>query len=242
MGVIHTRRNLMFLLIIIGLSALGSCSSSVDSEQRGEFLKRKTRVLLIGASIGEAWNLKELPLRLTDDKHVFESVAAWQYDKSEALEEVLMRPKRKFRFTKTYVKGFFQPPPQLPNIVILKECASYFPGDQHVYQEFIKKWVARIKQAQIQVILATVVPVTRERASKRAGQTEAIWQFNDWIRAYAKTEGLILLDLESSLRQSPEHRYLREDFTSGDGQHLNIKAYHILDRLLEEILEGNRNL
>jgi hypothetical protein len=41
-----------------------------------------------------------------------------------------------------------------------------------------------------------------------------------------------VLDLESAVRIEGGGRYLREDFTSGDGTHLNASAYAVLDRTL----------
>lgn len=233
-----TYRATYALSMIMGLLLLNNCTLSTDTGQQEQVMSNKKRVLLIGASIGQAWQLQEMPLRLKDENHIFESVAAWQYDKTDALEEILMRPRRKLYFTRTYIKGFFQPAPKLPNVIIIKECASYFPGDQTLYQELIKKWVERIQRAEIRVILATVAPVTRDRAAKREGQIESIWQFNDWIRAYAEKEGFVLLDLESALRKSPRERFLQDDLTSGDGQHLNKKAYDLLDKVLQKTLQS----
>jgi hypothetical protein len=234
----RVRGTTMVLVVIVGALLLWNSNLSKASAEQRQTMRDKERVMLVGASIGQEWNLQKLPQRLKDDNHTYESVAAWQYDKTEALNEILMRPKRKFHFTRTYFIGFLQPAPQLPNIIIMKECASYFPGDLSAYQELMKKWVERIRRAQIQVVLATVVPVTHERAAKRAGQIEAIWKYNDWVREYAKKEGLVILDLEKSLRKSARERFLQDDLTSGDGQHLNKKAYDILDTLLVKTLNN----
>jgi hypothetical protein len=42
---------------------------------------------------------------------------------------------------------------------------------------------------------------------------QALLQYNDWIRSYAKQEGLTVLDLEKALRTSESDRSLRESFT-----------------------------
>jgi hypothetical protein len=226
------------VIMACALFFLTRCTSS--QRQTEETTKSgagtEKRILLIGASIGKAWRLAEYPQRVSDRRHVFESIAAYQFDKSEALEEVLMRPKRKFRPTRTYLKGFFEPALRVPDTIIIKECASYFPGSQPAYEESIKAWVKRIKDARVGVVLATVVPVTRERAAKQKGQIEAIWAFNDWVRDYATKEHIVLLDLEAVLRKNGSDRYLNEQFTSGDGQHLNKQAYDILDAYLQAAL------
>jgi hypothetical protein len=196
----------------------------------------KKRILLIGASVGKDWHLQGFPSRAKLDDFAFESIAAYQYDKTEALEEVLMRPERKFHPTRSYVVGFFKPPPQLPNVIILKECAAYFPGDLHHYKELVGAWVQRIRQSHLQAVLATVVPITKGRAEQERDKIEAIWAYNDWLRTYARQEQVPLLDLEVAVQQDASNRYLKEDLDGGDGLHLNKKAYTLLDRLLQESL------
>lgn len=195
------------------------------------------RVVLIGASIGQMWNLPELPNRTGDHRFQFEALQAWQFDKSEVVEETLMRPARKFKPTVSYVKGFFSPP-QPADIIILKECSSYFPGPQGDYRRMLERWVAEIRASRKQLILATTVPVTRQRAKQDPGKQQSLLEFNDWLRSYAKREGIPLLDLEVALRADDKERFLRDEFTSGDGSHLNSKAYAVLDRVLLGMLDA----
>jgi hypothetical protein len=53
-----------------------------------------------------------------------------------------------------------------------------------------------------------------------------------------------VLDLEDPLRTSKEERSLRLDLHTGDGLHLNKKAYSSLDQIvlptLDEIFRGDR--
>ena len=239
MGQAYIRRiaSVITIIMIVLLMSANSGRSD-DSRQEGQVMNSKKRVMLIGASVGQAWNLLGLPRRQRINEYAFESIAAWQYDKTEALQEVLMRPKRKFHLTRAYFSGFFQPAPQLPNIIIIKECAAYFPGDFKEYKQSIQKWTKQIKDAHIQVILATVVPVTRERSQTRPGQIESILEFNDWIREYAKNGNLVLIDLEAQLRESAAQRFLKKELST-DGLHLNKQAYDLLDK---ELLEALRKL
>ena len=222
---------IVFLISLV-LSFLTNCNMVESKGTKEQEMANKKRILLLGASVGQTWNLKEFPQRSKNDNYIFESVAAWQYDKTEALEEILMRPKRKFRLTKNYIRGFFEPAPQMPDIIIIKECSAYFPGDLKQYKELMEKWVKRIKDANIEVWLATVVPVTTARADKTKGKIEGIREFNDWLREYARYESITLLDLEAALRKDAEARFLKDEFTSGDGTHLNKEAYDILDKVL----------
>ena len=196
------------------------------------------RVILLGASVGNSWKLPEWPLRMNNNNYVIEMIAEYAFDKSDALEEILMRPKRKLHFTRTYLKSLFKPAPQKPDILIIKECAAYFPGDLAKYKVLIDKWVKRLQSAGVKPVLATVVPVTKEHSQTRPGRLEGILSYNDWVREYTKEQNIPLLDLEQELRISDEDRSLRPDLTKGDGLHLNPKAYEILDKFFSTFL-GN---
>jgi hypothetical protein len=232
----HVKTMLSVLSVLIAGAIMTTylMTSTLTAEEQGA--PGRKMVLLMGASVGKAWNLKEWPERTHNNSFNLESIAFYKYDKTETLEEILMRPKRKFRLTRTYLKGFFKPAPQLPEIIILKECAAYFPGDLSTYQSLIKQWVGQIRGAGIPVMLATIVPVTRTHQTTHAGRIESIRAYNDWIRSYAAQERLPLLDLEAAVRIDDTTRFLRDDLTSGDGLHLNKQAYDILDRVLQETL------
>lgn len=199
--------------------------------------KVPVRVVLLGASVGQAWEIEKWPQRMQKIKYIFECIAVYDFDKTEALDEIIMRPKRKFRLTRTYLKGFFLPSPQKPNVVIIKECSGYFPGDQEQYKSLIKKWVAQCKAAGIKPIVTTVVPITAELSKRIQGKLEAIIAYNNWVKEYTRENGMDFLDLEAPLRISDTNRALRPDLTIGDGSHLNKKAYDILDNFLLQKLE-----
>lgn len=208
---------------------------SVEKSFSEDMAASKTRkILLLGASVGKAWNLTEWPGRVKNKKYSFESMAIYDFDKSQALEEILMRPKRKFRLTRTYLKGIFEAPLQKPDFIIIKECAGYFPGNFERYKELVKGWVLQCRAAGIKAIVTTVVPVTLEHAKTKPGRLEGIIAYNDWVKVYTKEIGIGCLDLETPLRVSEENRGLREDLTIGDGLHLNTMAYNILDKALLE--------
>lgn len=229
----------MFATMALLAAGLGLAAPTLQSEIKQPAaepvsMQNPRHVVLLGASIGQQWNLPELPQRLNERRYTFEALQAWEYDKSELVEETLMRPARKFRITPSYLKGFFRPSPQPADVIILKECSSYFPSDLRRDKEFMQRWAQEIRRKNITVMLATVVPVTRERAQRDPGKQEGIREFNDWLRSYAQQQGLPVLDMERALRTDDKERYLRDELTSGDGSHLNRKAYDILDRLLIE--------
>jgi len=219
------------LIGIMGLVPVLTADKTTPASGTG-----KTRVLLVGASVGKDWKLQDFPSREKLDAYAVESMAVYQFDKTEALKEILMRPDRKFHPTRSYLAGFFKPAPQLPTVIILKECAAYFPGDLASYQQLVKSWVRLIREKQIEVMLATVIPVTRLHAGEQPGRIDGILAYNDWIRDYARQERIPLLDLEAALRLDDATRFLNDSFTSGDGLHVNEQAYAMLDRLLAGVL------
>lgn len=222
----------LMLLSGLGLAASTAQGENVNQASEAVTAGKPVHVVLLGASIGMEWNLPDLPRRVNEQRYSFEALQEWEYDKSEIVEETLMRPARKFRLTPSYVKGFFKSSPQPADMIILKECSSYFPSEMRRNKELMQQWVQEIKRKNIAVMLATVVPVTKERAQHDPGKQEGIREFNDWLREFARQQGVPLLDLERTLRADDKDRYLRDEFTSGDGSHLNRKAYDILDQLL----------
>lgn len=219
---------IVFITLVMRRNANPQLSRSADT----------VHVVLIGASIGQGWHLAEWPTRAKASGFTAESIPAWQFDKTDVVDEVLMRPARKFRPTRTYLKSLFQPPPSKADMVILKECSSYFPGDLTVYESSIQNWVSRLQAKHIRVTLATVVPVTMARAEQSPGKQESLVQYNEWVRQYAEQRGITLLDLESALRTDDTGRYLRDEFATSDGSHLNAAAYAVLDDVLRKTLCG----
>lgn len=192
-------------------------------------------VLLIGASVGNAWDIVKLPERTRLDGYSFASVAEYRFDKTEVVEKSIRGESK-------------------PDYVILKECAAYFPGDLPLYKQFIQAWVAMLRAQHITPILATVVPVkTPEMFSmsyvkhliKKVTRSKIpvderlpyLLEYNDWIRTYADQEGLAILDLEAAVRTNSQERRLRSDLADEDGLHLNENAYRILDRLVVDSAE-----
>jgi hypothetical protein len=219
--------------LVAGVAAALVVSSRAPVRAPGD-----VHVALVGASIGQDWQLAGWPARVGAQHVSAESFAVWQFDKTPAIDELLLRPKRKFRLTRTYLASLFAPPPPKADVVILKECSSYFPGDAGAQRVAFRAWQERLTESGARVVLATVVPVTQARARQDAGKQEALTAFNDWVRAYAAQHDLPVLDLDAALRSDAPGSNLRDEYTSGDGSHLNRAAYAVLDRALLDTLCG----
>lgn len=201
-------------------------------------MTKKKHVVLLGASVGYDWKIDSLPERLGQNsganRYSFEFVGDYQFDKTQTLRKMLQRKQNR------------------PDAILLKECAAYFPGDLNRYQELIKGWIRECRDAGVVPVPTTVVPVIRQQSmvSKMKDmvksvlgrqpsgmQLERITQYNDWIRSYAASENLAVLDLEAAVRTSAEDRSLRTDLHSGDGLHLNERAYRLLDPMVVPVLD-----
>lgn len=199
----------------------------------------KTHIILLGASVGKAWNIVELPKRMGNNKYLFEYVGIYRFDKTSALNELLDRDVNK------------------PDAIILKECAAYFPNDISFQdaKSLMQGWIEKCQQNGVFPIPATIVPVTRshderfkthspvKRIIKRIlgismmTRMQRIVEYNDWVKTYSNEKGLVVLDLETPIRIGHTERYLRGDLTKGDGLHLNDEAYAILDSVVIPTLD-----
>jgi hypothetical protein len=195
------------------------------------------QVAIIGASVGYGWNVSEWPQRMQSPAYRIEMLPVYAFDKSEAITDLLMRPKRTFRLTRSYILGFFKTSHPKPQLVIIKECAAYFPGNVATYRAMVSRWVTQCRDAGVIVALATVVPVTSEHAKKKPGRIEGISQYNDFVRAYCAANKIPCLDLEKAVRLGDHERFLNPAFTSGDGLHINRTGYDKLDTALGRFFE-----
>jgi hypothetical protein len=198
----------------------------------------KKHVILLGASIGRAWNISSLPERMRTDDYVFEYVDGGSFDKSAKLREILTRRENK------------------PDAVFLKECAAYFPGDIDLYKSLMEEWIRECYESGTIPIPTTIVPVTRLHSFKKIlidaakgrkpfgygnpfkhKRNAAILEYNNWIKVYCQKKGLPFLDLEAAVRYSEKNRFLRENLAKADGLHINGKAYNILDQIVISTLK-----
>jgi hypothetical protein len=170
-------------------------------------------VVLVGASVGKEWNLPALPNRLHTNGYVFGYRGKYSYDKTDVLESLVNSPYK-------------------PDIVIIKECAAYFPKESESIRVRLPQWVDMLESNDITPVLATCCPVTEENDRQNPGRQAAINEFNQFVRAFAEEKNLGLLDLEKTLRIGDNRHYLKGEYASPDGLHLVSAAYHALDPIV----------
>lgn len=189
-------------------------------------------IVYIEASTLSRWNLDDFAQRVGNAAYRVESRYVYDFDKTEALAEVLGSRAR------------------IPDAVIIQECSAYFPGDLAKYKDLYRGWIRRVKDAHAIPVIATTVPPAASRTLfervkqfvklkvlGRADGYEQIVQFNQWLRELSDKERVPLLDLEKMTRSSEADRHMRVEFDSGDGSHLNPVAYAVLDREFLNFLE-----
>jgi len=179
-------------------------------------------IAFVCASVGSAWSIgdhfPDLSIAVNDE---------YQFDKGDVIRDILGSNK--------------------PDIMIIKECAAYFPPEDYgtsmdAYKDLIRDWVNLCRGEGVIPVLTTVVPVDPDNPENSDEQLESILEFNDWIHEYCEYEDISVLDLETALRVSGDDRTLDPDYDSGDGLHPNDLAYteeldDILIPALEEALD-----
>lgn len=212
--------------------AAGGAEEEVEVEEEEEAVKETddetaatysgeledAEIAFVCASVGSYWNIgdhfPDLSIEVRDE---------YQFDKGDVIRNILERDK--------------------PDIMIIKECAAYFPPEDNetsmeAYQDLIRDWVNLCRGEGVIPVLTTVVPVDPDNPENPEGRLESILEFNDWIREYCEYEEISVLDLEAALRISEDDRALDPDYDSGDGLHPNDFAYtEELDEILIPALE-----
>jgi hypothetical protein len=168
--------NLVQIALTICLVAMLLFGGVVMAESdKVEHLKR---VVLVGASIGNNWHFDRIGERVPLPGYRFNYVGVYSFDKGPLIQKLVTDPDK-------------------PDIVLIKECASYFPGDTEQYQRQFLSWVETLRAVGIQVVLVTTAPVAEptdyiprakifvKRLIGKPLQLDSIKQFNDWLKQYA---------------------------------------------------------
>jgi len=215
-----TRVAILVLAFLMGATAMAA------TEQY-----RPKRVVLVGASIGKDWNFERIGERVALPGYQFEYRGVQAFDK-EPLIQTLANSADK------------------PNIVLIKECSTYFPGNFEDYKRRVISWVGILRAAGIQPGLVTTPPIDEsadfvlraknmiKRMIGRQTTFDGIVQFNDWVKRYAEREHIPVFDMEAALRRNERERWMRSEYDVGDTVHLSKGAYQVLDEAFARFLTG----
>ncbi len=217
------RRTLAFLAGVMCITfMLGS----------GDVMAGQKSIVYIEASTVNHWKLGDFDRRVHNDDYKIKTMTLYDFDKTPRVDSALgEKPK--------------------PNVVIVQECSTYFPGDLQVYKRKYQSWIQQIRKAGVvPVIATTVTPAASHGFTEdlkefikvkilgRESQYDQIVEFNKWLRQLAKQDNVTLFDLEKYTRISDTDRHMLEEYDSGDGTHPNAVAYQMLDKELLSMLKG----
>jgi len=198
----------------------------------GEAMADKKDIVYIEASTASRWKLGEFGKRVNDERFNIETMTLYEFDKTPRVSKVLTERSSK------------------PNAIVMQECSVYFPGDMQDYKQKYHSWILQIKKSGVTPVIATTVPPAasqglmedakdwvKVRLLGRESQYDQVIQFNEWLRQLAKDESVVLFDLEKITRKNDSDRHMREEYSAGDGIHLNATAYSLLDNELLSLLK-----
>ena len=191
----------------------------------------KQRLVLVGASIGKNWHFEQLDQRLGLAGYSFEYLGKDAFDKGPLIEELLRTSSK-------------------PHAVLIKECSTYFPGDEAQYRRAVAQWIDKLRRAGVEPILVTTAPIGEpsgylerfkigvKHLVGKPTWLDSITRYNDWLKSFAQEQRLAVFDLEAAVRGSERHRWLRADYAAGDSVHLNDTGYKAMDRAFAGFLDG----
>jgi len=214
----------MTAMLGLGLAAAGPAAAARPSAS-------DKVVVLVGASIGEGWKIEHFTERTGVSGYNLSYMGLYEFDKTPVIEKIVRGPSK-------------------PDVVMIKECSTYFPGNMAEYERKVTSWVAMLRQAGIAPVLVTTPPLDVPQGTIQRGKeeikhllgrgtaAEGIATFNDWLKAYAKREHIPVFDLEAALRRAPDNRWMKAEYDSGDRVHLNAAGYQAMDRAFTQFLSG----
>lgn len=171
------------------------------------------RVVFFGASITHSWDL---------DRY-FPEIHAVNRGVGGFASELLM----KFKANVIDLK---------PRAVVIKLCSiNIRPTIPSEDLRHSMEMMVQLSQANdIEPVVATMIPSAKAAAHiADFSVTKAIDEFNQWIRDYARANGLVLIDLAAAI--SDDEGFLPRD-CSIDPVHVNDKGYDILSETARPIL------
>lgn len=182
----------------------------------------KKYIVFVGASVGKSWDLPHFADRTTDKTRFIGYRTLYEFDKTPIIEDLKTDPVK-------------------PEMVIIKECAAYFPRDVEPGIRQVKEWTMTLQKQNIQPVLATVVPITKARDEKKKGRMDSINKFNAAIRQLGKANNVPVMDLQAVLSDGSAGAYLKEEYAAEDGLHLKPETYKTqLDPFMERFLKATR--
>jgi hypothetical protein len=171
-------------------------------------------VVFVGASITDNWDFDHY-----FSGYDFQKVIYYDWDKTQVWNEVESHH---------------------PDIVLVKECAAYFYSEGGTpladYENSMTGMVSRIRGIGAIPVLCTTIPVDVGQGGCTQAQLNDLRAFNDWVRNYCSSQGIILIDYYQRIADSQGQ--LPASCHDGDGLHPNSAGYDILSPMVIPALES----
>ena len=215
-----------YILISIMITAINIEMNKIYAQE--------LKVVYIEASTGNRWKLQEFPQRTGLSNVQVEFHAIYDFDKTNVVNKILDETVSK------------------PDIIIIQECAVYFPAELSKYEKMYERWMLQIKSSGITPVVATtIVPAQSQGLMQdikdfikvnlqgKDSQYDQIVLFNMWLRDWSQKNSVQVLDLAKALQIDETNFHMADKYNSGDGIHVNSIAYEYLDELLYKMLKEN---
>jgi lysophospholipase L1-like esterase len=187
-----------------------------SNEQIGEPGKGESRVVFIGDSITENWNLSEsFPGKPFLNRGI----------SGQTTPQILLR----FRQDVIALK---------PSVVVILAGTNDLaentgPTTLEAIEDNLSSMVELARKNGIRVVLCSVLPVARYPWRPEIQPIEKIQELNRWMKAYALRTGVAFLDYYSAMVDQKSG--LSEELGT-DGVHPNRAGYAVMARLADKIL------
>ena len=213
--------------------------SSVAVETREECItdREGNGWVIIGASYAKDWPIESIAGEKTINKGIggnqsFEMEARFDSDVLELqpravliwgfINDVFRSTPEEMERAKSRIKGSYRNMIEKSNgegiyVVVATEVTLREPGG-------LKNWIAG------------VLGSLTGKESYQAGINSHVFEINSWLREYAQSSGVPILDFQHVLAGSDGWR--RQEFAAPDGSHLSIAAYDELSRYTKEQVQS----
>jgi lysophospholipase L1-like esterase len=125
-----------------------------------------------------------------------------------------------------------------PDAVIIKFCSINIRPHQQLQmlQEGMTMMAEMAQTKGIKPIISTIIPAGKPEAHiGDFSVADSLNKFNDWVRSYAESSGLPLIDFAAAIED--DQGYLPRD-CSTDPVHVNDKGYGILAEAVQPVISG----
>jgi len=127
-----------------------------------------------------------------------------------------------------------------PSVVIIADAGANniagnaSPATLAMFQDDIESMVAIARANHIRVILASLLPASRFPWKQEARPADEIRQWNEWLKNYAKQQGMVYLDYYSVLVD--DEGGMKPELAFDKAVHPNTAGYALMQPLAEKAI------